>query len=239
MPPKRKSGGGHAATRGAQSTLSFNSRVTKPSATSNSSTKDLGKKIAASEQQHSEEPEKVQIVVPPASAAEDDKEEKDISETEEVDIKGVKAEVVRLPKKSIEKSKGEVDAEKVTDVRIKKYWKKEEESRLAPRGMSRPPRHRSSRLTMVSFPVHQRSLTTNEKILRHFDLSTQYGPCIGISRMKRWKRAEGLGLNPPVEVMAVLLREQEEDRKKKKGEEGGWKRAYIEELLEGRTAIVE
>lgn len=64
-----------------------------------------------------------------------------------------------------------------------------------------------------------------EKILRHFDLSSQYGvcprsfslalhmlmtlqPCIGIARLKRWRRANMLKLNPPIEVLAVLLKEQ-------------------------------
>lgn len=87
--------------------------------------------------------------------------------------------------------------------------------------------------------MHQKDLSQNEKILRHFDLSSQYGPCIGISRMKRWKRAEGLGLKPPVEVLAVLMREEEADKKGKGAEEGKWKRAYLDELMEGRMAIVE
>jgi len=54
--------------------------------------------------------------------------------------------------------------------------------------------------------VHQDSLSINEKILRHFDLSSQYGPCIGITRFRRWNRAYRLGLNPPVEVLTVLIR---------------------------------
>lgn len=35
-------------------------------------------------------------------------------------------------------------------------------------------------------------------------------PCIGITRMKRWHRAERLGLNPPIEVLAVLLKEKKQ-----------------------------
>lgn len=34
-------------------------------------------------------------------------------------------------------------------------------------------------------------------------------PCIGLTRLKRWQRADRLGLNPPVEVLAVLLKEEE------------------------------
>lgn len=33
-------------------------------------------------------------------------------------------------------------------------------------------------------------------------------PCIGISRIKRWQRAQRLGLNPPIEVLAVLVKEE-------------------------------
>jgi len=37
----------------------------------------------------------------------------------------------------------------------------------------------------------------------HFHVrSYKYGPCIGTTRMQRWKRAQALGLNPPIEVRA-------------------------------------
>ncbi|CAG7970350.1 unnamed protein product [Penicillium nalgiovense] len=63
-------------------------------------------------------------------------------------------------------------------------------------------------------------MDVEEKILRHFDLSSQYGPCVGIARIKRWRRANQLKLNPPIEVLAVLL-------KGKSTKE----RAHIDELL--------
>lgn len=37
-------------------------------------------------------------------------------------------------------------------------------------------------------------------ILRVFDMTAKYGPCVGISRLDRWKRAQKLGLEPPDEV---------------------------------------
>ena len=40
--------------------------------------------------------------------------------------------------------------------------------------------------------------------------------------MKRWKRADGLGLKPPLEVLAVLMKEE------------GLERAYVDELM-GKT----
>jgi DNA polymerase delta subunit 4 len=93
------------------------------------------------------------------------------------------------------------------------------------------------RLTLL-FPwsVHQSSLPLHEKILRHFDLSSQYGPCIGIQRLQRWKRANMLGLEPPVEVLAVLLREEDGNNKKS---QGCGKLAYIDELAGGRVVLVE
>lgn len=46
------------------------------------------------------------------------------------------------------------------------------------------------------------------KMLFQFDLTTKYGPCIGLTRMERWKRAENLGLNPPKDVCQLLNRNQ-------------------------------
>lgn len=34
--------------------------------------------------------------------------------------------------------------------------------------------------------------------------SYKYGPCIGTTRMQRWKRAQSLGLNPPIEVRLLF-----------------------------------
>lgn len=82
--------------------------------------------------------------------------------------------------------------------------------------------------------VHQSSLSLHEKILRHFDLSSQYGPCIGIPRLARWKRANMLGLEPPTEVLAVLLREENS-----KTSQGCGKIAYIDELGGGKAVLVE
>ncbi|KAJ6024114.1 hypothetical protein N7540_004911 [Penicillium herquei] len=53
--------------------------------------------------------------------------------------------------------------------------------------------------------VHESDLKLEEKILRNFDLTGHYGPCIGKSRLQRWRRAQRMGLNPPIEVLAVLL----------------------------------
>ncbi|PGH03477.1 DNA polymerase delta subunit 4 [Blastomyces parvus] len=106
---------------------------------------------------------------------------------------------LRLPK-----SEEDRRAAALTEGDIRRYWENEEAGRLAPR-------------------VHQEHLTMHEKILRHFDLSNQYGPCIGIARLKRWKRAQMLNLNPPLEVLAVLLKDEAKGIANEK--------AYIDELL--------
>ena len=45
-------------------------------------------------------------------------------------------------------------------------------------------------------------------MLCSFDLNSRYGPCTGVSRLERWERAQGLGLNPPNEVRDLLLRQE-------------------------------
>jgi len=54
-------------------------------------------------------------------------------------------------------------------------------------------------------PIHGDGQTKIDEILRVFDLSYEYGPCIGSTRLERWKRAEALGLKPPAEVKEILL----------------------------------
>jgi DNA polymerase delta subunit 4 len=126
-------------------------------------------------------------------------------------------------------------ARKISDAQIKKYWRAKEAQRLAPR-------------------VHQEDLGVREKVLREWDMSGEFGvshfclleflwnqrmkgqvtdnlvlqPCIGIARLKRWKRANALGLDPPIEVLAVLLKEMEEGGAAKS------QRAHVDELLSSR-----
>ncbi|KAK6363814.1 hypothetical protein TWF730_001222 [Orbilia blumenaviensis] len=117
-------------------------------------------------------------------------------------------------------------AYKITDPHIHKYWKDIENSRI----------HQA---------VHQQGLAEYEKILRHFDLSSQYGPCVGVTRLKRWERAQRLGLEPPIEVLAVLLKSELGEVEESPPQ--GWKpapasaredvgpEAYVNELLATRT----
>ncbi|ESW31010.1 hypothetical protein PHAVU_002G201200 [Phaseolus vulgaris] len=43
-----------------------------------------------------------------------------------------------------------------------------------------------------------------ETLLRQFDLNIAYGPCVGITRLARWERAQRFGLNPPPEIQSLL-----------------------------------
>ncbi|RDX69058.1 DNA polymerase delta subunit 4, partial [Mucuna pruriens] len=44
----------------------------------------------------------------------------------------------------------------------------------------------------------------SEAVLRQFDLNMAYGPCLGMTRLARWERAQKLGLNPPPEIESLL-----------------------------------
>ncbi|KAA8895095.1 DNA polymerase delta, subunit 4-domain-containing protein [Sphaerosporella brunnea] len=127
---------------------------------------------------------------------------------------------VKIPKSTTSSSvssKEEQAAREVSSARLKKFYAAILESRL-------------------TAPVHQNSLTLEEKILRHFDLSSQYGPCIGITRAGRWKRAHRLGLRPPIEVLAVALQMEDEMAADHPAEKRDTRRAYIDDFLSTRNA---
>ncbi|KAG8933743.1 hypothetical protein FRC02_011258 [Tulasnella sp. 418] len=56
---------------------------------------------------------------------------------------------------------------------------------------------------------HEHQDTVIDVVLRVFDLTYEYGPCVGFSRMERWKRAKELGLDPPEVVRDILEVEEE------------------------------
>ncbi|WRT65458.1 uncharacterized protein IL334_002401 [Kwoniella shivajii] len=59
-------------------------------------------------------------------------------------------------------------------------------------------------------PIHAGPDTHNDihHVLRIFDLTSSYGPCVGITRLARWERAKKWGLNPPEEIRDILTTEQ-------------------------------
>lgn len=43
-------------------------------------------------------------------------------------------------------------------------------------------------------------------LLRSFDMNQEYGPCVGPTRLQRWRRADRWDLKPPAEVLSILSR---------------------------------
>ncbi|KAG6093170.1 hypothetical protein E4U30_004569 [Claviceps sp. LM220 group G6] len=183
MPTTRRSTA--AAARGrtgstkGQSTISFTNKVTKPVA------KNVKSVVATPKTITVDIPERTK---PVEEKTKEDVNKKDEDEAEHEHEEESQQQVPRLETAPPKISETETRAGKLTDAHIDKYWKSIERQRKASR-------------------VHQQGISVNEKVLRYFDVSSQYGPCIGIDRTKRWNRAERLGLNPPVEVLAVLLKE--------------------------------
>ena len=204
MPPKRKSGGttSRNSSQAAQSTLSFNSKSAR-----------VTKPSATSPSASKASTRKVSTLEQELELDRNDVQTTSLTPDPEPEPEPTSPSIPTRSKPQPTGDEAQQKADKVTDLQIKRYWQAEEATRLAPR-------------------VHQQHLSTHEKILRHFDLSSQYGPCIGTPRLKRWQRAEGLGLKPPIEVLAVLLREE-------KAGHGKGKMAYVDELAGGRVGVVE
>ncbi|KAM0481422.1 hypothetical protein ACHAPX_003528 [Trichoderma viride] len=187
MPTTRRSAASARSRPGpakGQSTISFSGKVTK------AVPKDLKKAVV-------DAPTIARTTIPERPAAKDEVRKEEVEE-EAVNVAAEELEAIEPEKEGEveeiveqvpEKSEAELKAEKITDTQIKSYWKGIEKQRKAPR-------------------VHQQDLDLGEKVLRYFDMSSQYGPCIGTTRLKRWQRAERLGLNPPIEVLAVLVKDE-------------------------------
>lgn len=171
MPPKRRSTGPAAATRNSQPRLSFakgqSTKVTKPSI----ATADVKKSLAAKKAHEIEAA--VEITTP--TTAEVSVEEQIKSELKDPvtqshtteDVVGGRAKsdttgAVGGPTNTGWVSDEETRARKTPQKRINEYWAAKEAARKAPR-------------------VHQQDLSLGEKILREWDMSNEYGPCIGMA----------------------------------------------------------
>ncbi|KAK3114005.1 hypothetical protein LTR53_008109 [Teratosphaeriaceae sp. CCFEE 6253] len=231
MPPKRKSTGPRTApsrqSSNSQATLSFHgkqNKVTKPSVAPSAKTtkKDpaLVEEIVKTDIEIDTAPEDPEES-PAASAAPPPKAEPAAqTPPSNPHITPAESESVLGPHASASElgatggtgagwlADEEAQARAIPETQIKRYWRQKEAERLAPR-------------------VHQEDLTVHEKVLREWDMSGQFGPCIGIARLKRWKRANLLGLKPPIEVLAVVLKEQEAGNV-------GAQRAYVDQLMTAR-----
>nr|CAG8491087.1 12081_t:CDS:2 [Entrophospora candida] len=52
--------------------------------------------------------------------------------------------------------------------------------------------------------LHYDNLSEENKFLIAFDLNYKFGPCVGITRLQRWDRANKHGLQPPAQVKELL-----------------------------------
>ncbi|KAL2759745.1 hypothetical protein ACRALDRAFT_1067522 [Sodiomyces alcalophilus JCM 7366] len=197
MPPTRRATGGARARHGP---AKGQSTLSFSNRVSKSVSRHDAKKSIVSPAIHKGSDEDIQEVtkvdVEPEETVEVEKETE--GEAEETAEEEVQAPI---------KSEAELRAEKISDAQIAKYWKDVQARNIAPQ-------------------VHVEDVSFEERILRHFDVSLHYGPCVGIQRQKRWERAERLGLKPPIEVLAVLL--EQENR--------GNQQAHMDELLNS-TAV--
>ncbi|KAK3490217.1 DNA polymerase delta, subunit 4-domain-containing protein [Neurospora hispaniola] len=230
MPVTRKStrsrgGAAAAAAQGKQQTLSFHHRVTKPTVKTG---KDLIKEEEAPETATKTKTKDIKVEEgaikepEPSESEEEEEHEKKKKQphakvkkpAKKAATKHVKEETRQEEPKKQEKEDGpkrseiELCALEIPQSAIDAYWNKIDSARMA----------------STVHKKHTQDLTTGEKVLRYFDVSSHYGPCIGITRLKRWQRAEKLGLNPPLEVLAILLKEGE-------GENKASERAHMDELM--------
>ena len=133
MPPTRRKSAG--ATRAAQSTLSFNNksaRVTKPSTTDSTSNKKQTSKVP--------EPTQAEVIqetsIPePISSPEVVPQQEESSPQSPSSGPRKKKRTSAAPSTS----NRELQATKIKDAQIKKYWNAEEDARLAPRGRNTCP----------------------------------------------------------------------------------------------------
>lgn len=146
MPTTRRSGARTSGPAKGQSTLTFHGKVTK------NIVKDLKEPIA-----------KPAVAEPTEVKVKDESVEDDVKAEATLDTPDVKDEESEAEEEeepeveaAPERPEAEIKAEKVTKTEIQKYWKGIEEQRIAPR-------------------IHQQDLDLNEKVLRYFDVSSQYG----------------------------------------------------------------
>lgn len=144
MPPRgRKAKSATASASNAQSTLSFNNksaRVTKPNRQDDAALRKASSKLSAPVQSQLEE-EAVSVVEEEPQA-----EAHEVEVSPEPEAEGTDIAIRESPRKKkirkgantsglTAKDQRELAAKEVTDAQIKKYWKAEEDGRLAPRGM--------------------------------------------------------------------------------------------------------
>ena len=155
MPPTTRRSAGSSRGGKQQSTLSFNHRVTKPSAAASktASAKDL---VVASPS--STAPTKSSPLRKHVATADEEVQTKVKVDVEPKEEKEEGDAVVEKQEEEEEKSEAELRARELGDRHIDRYWRALERERTTRR-------------------VHQEGLDVGEKVLRYWDVSSQYGVC--------------------------------------------------------------
>jgi len=174
MAPKGSAGSSPRKAKSTQTKLNF--KTTKPGVASS-------KKAKPSQRQVKPKPE-------PESDSEDDVSDviefDDLSDDEEHRIP------IKLEHLDSEDEAGH----------YKKYYK-EVKKQLGPVPPSKPFVYFALITPLNTHTVHTEGESKVYQMLRVFDNTENFGPCVGLTRIERWERAKAMGLNPPSEVLAI------------------------------------
>ncbi|KAI9836428.1 MAG: hypothetical protein M1819_001459 [Sarea resinae] len=107
----------------------------------------------------------------------------------------------------------EEEAENITEAQLRKYWRERENERKASRGEIILAH--MSRTSLTKFAVTQFISRIYRLMKRYYDI------------LIFLHNTEKLNLHPPIEVLAILMKEQKADNTK-------FQRAYIDELMSSR-----
>eukprot|EP00045_Choanoeca_perplexa_P021027 m.5629 g.5629 ORF g.5629 m.5629 type:complete len:111 (+) comp7824_c0_seq1:75-407(+) len=69
---------------------------------------------------------------------------------------------------------------------------------------TRSSRPSSSKATSVQVIPTDQNAAKEVELLKQFDMDSKFGPCVGVSRLERWERAQAFGLSPPLHVKELL-----------------------------------
>ncbi|RLN04759.1 hypothetical protein C2845_PM13G24500 [Panicum miliaceum] len=78
-----------------------------------------------------------------------------------------------------------------------------------PAPAKKKPKNAQPQFDMEEAAEHGGEVEEEEEVLRQFDMDTSYGPCIGVTRLRRWERAAAMGLRPPPRVRDLVLRRRQ------------------------------
>ncbi|BFZ62562.1 hypothetical protein YB2330_003663 [Saitoella coloradoensis] len=128
------------------------------------------------------------------------------TKVKDIDVEDAPSQTATPPPSSpIEEVEKELEAVKEKKRESKKKEEVEEETHPNPKDRVYAQLAKEIDAQRIHPQIHAQHLTSIDKILRNFDLTYKYGPCVGLTRLQRWERAEKMGLEPPSEVRRILM----------------------------------